>query len=168
VCSVSTVRHCMRGRRLRPCSPRGCGDWPTACQKTPAAGNRQHVTSLRPAHRTWPTSMDAVFRRLAHGVYTMPTLFSLHPWMLFCFTCMSSQHSSARTDAHVPVSRLATTPTQQTGSLWVRVEHGQACQAITSWQQSSSVSAGMASMSTPSGSRRYTCADDRSSTWNLR
>lgn len=41
-------------------------------------------------------------------------------------------------------------------------------QAITSWQQSSSVSAGIASMSTPSGSRKYTCADDKSSTWNLR
>lgn len=67
--------------------------------------------------------MDAVFRRLAHGVYTIPTLVSLLPWMELCFT---------------------------------------------SWQQSSSVSGGMESMSTPSGSRRYTCADDRSSTWNLR
>lgn len=38
---------------------------------------------------------------------------------------------------------------------------------FTSWQQSSSVYSGMSSSVVPSGSRRYTWADDRSSTWNL-
>lgn len=40
--------------------------------------------------------------------------------------------------------------------------------AFTSWQQSSRVSAGMSSIVDPLGSLRYTCADERSSTWNLR
>mmetsp|Transcript_23047 Transcript_23047/g.58908 ORF Transcript_23047/g.58908 Transcript_23047/m.58908 type:complete len:209 (-) Transcript_23047:110-736(-) len=39
---------------------------------------------------------------------------------------------------------------------------------FTSCAQSSSVSSGMSSMVAPSGSRRYTCALDRSSTWNQR
>jgi hypothetical protein len=38
---------------------------------------------------------------------------------------------------------------------------------LTSCAQSSSVSAGMSSMPAPSGSRKYTCAEDMSSTWNL-
>jgi hypothetical protein len=55
------------------------------------ADTQKCATSLRLVDRTWPTSMDAVFRRLAHGVYTMLTLFSLQPWMLFCFTCVHMQ-----------------------------------------------------------------------------
>ena len=67
--------------------------------------------------------MEAVFFRLAHGVYTMSTHVALLPEIELAFT---------------------------------------------SCAQSSSVSAGMSSMVRPTGSRRYTCADDRSSTWNLR
>eukprot|EP00955_Chlamydomonas_euryale_P018874 201298-Chlamydomonas_euryale.AAC.1 len=38
---------------------------------------------------------------------------------------------------------------------------------FTSCAQSSSVPGGMSPMPAPSGSRRYTCADDSPSTWNL-
>jgi hypothetical protein len=79
VCSVAAMWHSMRGRQLGQSSPQACGDWLIARQTLLSADNQMCATSLRPVHRTWPTSMEAVFRRLAHGVYTMPTLFSLHP-----------------------------------------------------------------------------------------
>ena len=40
--------------------------------------------------------------------------------------------------------------------------------ALTSCAQSSNVSAGISDIDFPTGSLRYTCADDKSSTWNLR
>ena len=39
------------------------------------------------------TSMDGVFFKLAHSVYTISTDDDLHPWMLLCFTIW--QHSSS-------------------------------------------------------------------------
>jgi hypothetical protein len=46
---------------------------------------RKRAAAAKSRRRRRGTHSD-VLRRLAHGVYTMCTLLSLLPWMLFAFT----------------------------------------------------------------------------------
>ena len=95
----------------------------------------------------------------------MPTLSSLLPWMLLAFTscAQSSRVSSGMASQLTPCKGIGTPSSWTAPSIRIALAQQDGCAAAM--EAARCMHAGVHGHAW--GSRRYTCAEERSSTWNL-